>query len=99
MKGNHNFKLCQGVNFAKDIENKTFLNMNSIQTYFSATVQNNPCMYKTDHKTTAVPEKRTDSSVEILCITYFFKYFIIKVVFSKKKMRKVEFAIRVPSEL
>ena len=56
-------------------------------------------MYKTDHKNTAVPEKRTDSSVEILGITCFFKYFIIKVVFSKKKMRKVEFAIRVPSEL
>ena len=42
-------------------------------------------MYKTDHKNTAVPEKRTDSSVEILGITCFFKYFIIKVVFSKKK--------------
>lgn len=87
MKGNHKFKLCQGVNFAKDIENKTFLNMNSIQTYFSTTVQNNPCMYKTDHKNTAVPEK-TDSSVEMLGITYFFKYFIIKVVFSKKKCRR-----------
>lgn len=59
MKGNHKFISCKGLNFAQDIENKTFLKMNSIQMYSSTTAQYNPCMYKIENKTAAaVSEKK-----------------------------------------